>query len=352
MTLNSVRLLYLPNGYQPGTSGCFRELLAKGDIAAYAEYDFLFKADDDPGFTARAEDILALAATVRPNVILWQHVGTTPVSAAFLARLRRSAPGARLVYQELDAWGGRAKRPTAPMVAMCRECDDLVLCGGGSFLDEFRPHLRPRARVHWVGHTIDDRWDKYGDPPGAEVSRRYDVVMVGNNLLPRWRWLRHIPHLCLPGAANRYEAVKAVSAAFGTRAAVYGSGWRGLPGAPRAMPFEQHFAAQREGWISAMWNLYDRVPFYYSNRPVIAMLSGVPHVTNYQPGYEIVFGPNGQNLFWADTVSGLVDTLRYLRSRPREELAEIGARARAFARTRLHARVAYRALLLNLENPA
>lgn len=349
MKLDSIRLLYLPNGHQPGTSECFRDLFAEKGIAAYGEYDFLAKAVDDPCFTARADDILQLAASVRPNVILWQHIGDTPVSAGFLVRLRGAAPDARLVYQELDAWGGRAKRLTAPMVAMCRECDDLVLCGGGPFLKEFGPHLGKNARVHWMGHTVDDRWVQHGDPPGTAFPRKFDVVMVGNNLLPRWQWLRHVPRLAMPGAANRCMAVKAVSAAFGNRVAIYGDGWLGVPGAVGPIPFERQLAAQREGWVSAMWNLYDNVPFYYSNRPVIAMLSGVPHVTNYQPGYEVVFGPNGQNMFWAGSVSEFVDTVRFLLSRSREELVEIGARARLFAREHLHARTAYRGLLINLE---
>lgn len=348
MRLNEVRLLFLPNGPQQGPAECFRQLAESGGIAAYGEYDFLAKAVGDESFADRAKDILEMAATICPNVILWQHVGLAPISHSFMARLKAAAPNARLVFQELDAWGGRAKRLTLPMRILCQACDDLVLCGGHPLEELFRPHLRKEARVHWFGHTGDDRWLEFGGAPGPEVPRKYDVVMVGSNSLPRFRWLRHAPCLCLPGSARRHQAVQAMSRAFGSRVAIYGKGWHGMAGDMGPLPFDKQVSVQREGWVSAMWNHYDALPFYFSDRPVVALLSGVPHVTNYQPGYEIVFGPNGQNLFWAKTVGEFVDTVRFLLSLPKSDLLEIGRRGRLFALEKMRAKTAFVNLLVRV----
>jgi len=348
MKLRDIRLLFLPNGPQPGPSACFRHLLATHQIAAYAEYDFLAKSATDLRFELRSEGILDLARKIEPNVILWEHVGLAPISAVFLNALRAVAPRAMLVYQELDAWGGRAKPLTRATKLLCGAAEALVLCGGHPQEELFRPYLRKEAKIHWFGHTADDRWLALGEAPGPEVPRAYDVVMIGNNTLPRRRWLRHVPSLCFAGSVNRYTAVVAVSRAFGDRAALYGYGWDALPGNRGNLPVEQQVAAQRAGWVSAMWNHYDTMSFYYSDRPVIAMMSGVPHVTNYQPGYELVFGPNGQHLFWASTPNVFVDTIRFLLSRPREDILEVGRRARAYARARLRSEAAFEIMLRNL----
>ncbi len=92
------------------------------------------------------------------------------------------------------------------------------------------------------------------------------------------------------------------------------------------------------------WDHFDTVERYFSDRVPISLLSGVPHVTNHQPGYEAVFGP-GAPLAWAGTVEELVVEVQRLLKLGGDALNELGRRAQAYARERFTARVVYDALL-------
>ena len=73
----------------------------------------------------------------------------------------------------------------------------------------------------------------------------------------------------------------------------------------------------------------------------ISLVTGVPHITNYQRGYEHLF-PDAKGLYFVHSPAEALDVADYLLSLPREQLVAIGQQGVAYARERLNATRVYR----------
>ena len=79
---------------------------------------------------------------------------------------------------------------------------------------------------------------------------------------------------------------------------------------------------------------------YYSYRLPICLATGVPHITNYQRGYEHLF-PCANGIYFARSPVEALDVSDMLLSLPRERLMEIGTRGVDHARENSNATKAY-----------
>ena len=93
--------------------------------------------------------------------------------------------------------------------------------------------------------------------------------------------------------------------------------------------------------MSANWGNYDEIAMYASDRLPISLACGVPHITNYQPGYEHVFN-NIPGLFIIKSPKEAVDVALYILSLPVEKRNELGFQAAEYARKHLESTVVYR----------
>ena len=80
---------------------------------------------------------------------------------------------------------------------------------------------------------------------------------------------------------------------------------------------------------------------YSSDRLPISLACGVPHITNYQPGYEHIY-QDVPGLFIIKSPAEAADIALYLLSLPIDERIELGLKAAQYARQHLHATVVYR----------
>jgi hypothetical protein len=324
-----MRLLFVAQESQPGEQvgpgQALDLMLVRGEISAFSIFPLLWEARMRRTPEAALDALLSLARDWKADLILWQGVGSFPVAEDYLRRLKDSASARFLAYQEGDAWGGFHKPLSRSMKAMAKTADLVFLSGLGALAELFRQAGAKRV-LHCSSWTDTIR---FGTPWQPATERQFDALMIGNLATSR------IPfHYGLPGARRRLAAAQKLGRSLGGRFAVFGNGWPKMPFVHPAVPYDRQEVINREAWITVSWDHYDRTPFYFSDRVPIALLSGVPHVTNYQPGYEDIF-PRDSGIFFAGNPSEMVDVVTAILSRSHSERIELGMRARRLAERRL-----------------
>ncbi|MBL8362423.1 MAG: hypothetical protein JNN18_18185 [Rubrivivax sp.] len=335
--LAPLRLLHVPNevieGDQVGPRAAFGQMLQAGTLAAYAACPWNLELRR-AGPAAAATRLLDAAAQLRPDWVLWQHVGADAAAIELLPLLRRAAPGARLLYHEGDLYG-RGKPMPAATRALVRAADAVALVSHGAFAAQVR--TLTRAVVLYAPSAAD--LQRFGaSPPAPPPEPAFDVVMIGNRVRSRLPWRR------MPGAAERSELARRLARRHGPRFALWGHGWRGHAGWQGPVAYAEQQQVLRRGHVAAAWGHYDREAGYFSDRLPIGLLSGVPQVVNRQPGYRELFGDDPPLALGAG-VGGVVQAVDALLAMAPHERAELARRADAYARAHLTAEVVYPRLL-------
>ena len=338
ITERPVRLLYLPNetkiGEFLGVRTVFETMLKTGELGGYETFSFLVEQKNRGSNTAALDALLSLAKHFQPDIILWQRPGVFIIPTGYGLELKSLDSQPVLVYEERDLWGGRLKHFTESMCTLASEADILFLVGLGAFADKFRK-LGAKNIFH-DPNSVDTL--RFGKPWTPTMKRKYDVIMIANLFKPKG----FKPGL--PGWKGRWHVGKRLNDLLGKRFAIYGTGWDELPSAKGNLPFLKSEEACRDSWLTVGWNYYDQTPFYFSNRLPMALLSGVAHVTNYQPGYEIMF-ENGKNLCYAHTVGEMVDIVTHLLSLPRDRIIEIGLEGQEYAKNNLSHEIGFKNII-------
>lgn len=332
--LPSKKLLYLPNesvrGDQYGPRSAFEDMVKQGRLSSCLVFSYLCEAKENGSSEKTLERLYETVCQYRPDIIFWQHVGKFPVTHEFMERLRAVDSHPTIVYHEGDVFGKWAKRPTSAMKILATAADVVFLVGLGELAELF---VKCGAKkILYAPHSVDS--GNFGKPWEPPLSREFDVVMIGNRLTSR------IPFLRIPGAREREKLALRLYDLRGVRFAVFGRGWEEFPFSRGVIPFHEQENVMRKAWLTISWDHFDKTPFYFSDRLPISLMSGVPHVTNYQPGYEKVFS-DGRHLFFASSVENAVDMVLYLLSKPRNYLIEIGSQAQEWARSQLTSKIVY-----------
>ncbi len=324
MMLKKERLLYLPDearvGDQVGPRRAFEALARNGRLGAYQPFAPVYEAAVS-GPVDASDRLLSLAIAFQPTIVLWSHPSTFPVTSELVARLRGLQSSPTVVLQDMDPWGMVRTRLTPSTRLLAKEADLVYLSGTGSLARVFR-----RAGVARIRYAFDgaDR-ERFGTPWSPTEQREYDVVMIANRSRGR------IPGSALPGAWRRARVVELLERQYGPRFALYGHGWAGHPRWKGSLAFEDQGEANRSAWVSASWDHFPAIANYTSNRVPISLASGVPHVTNYKPGYELTYPP-GSGLYWGKTARSVAEMVAVVLAMPREDLLALGERAARFAR--------------------
>jgi hypothetical protein len=221
----------------------------------------------------------------------------------------------------MDAWGMVRKRLTPSTRLLTKEADLVYLCGTGSLARVFRRAGAARIRYAFVAADSE----RFGTPWSPTAQRKYDVVMIGQRNRGRF------PGCALPGAWRRERLVELLERQYGPRFALYGDGWEGHLSWKGPLAFEDQGEANRSAWVSVGWDHFPAVGTCTSNRVPISLASGVPHVTHYKPGFELIYPP-GSGLYWGKTVRSVAEMVAVVLAMPRKELLAIGEHAACFAR--------------------
>jgi hypothetical protein len=324
MMLKNERLLYLPDeahlGDQVGPRRAFEALIRDGRLGAYQAFAPAYEAAVSGSVDASAR-LFALANSFQPTIVLWTHPAAFPVASELVAKLRSLGSSPTIVLQDMDPWGMIRNRLTPSTRLLAKEADLVYLSGTGSLARVFR--RAGAARVRYAFDGADG--GRFGMPWSPTTQREYDVVMIANRNRGR------LPGSALPGAWRRARLVDLLERQYGLRFALYGHGWEGHSSWKGTLAFEDQGEANRSAWVSAGWDHFPAIANYTSNRTPISLVSGIPHVTNYQPGYELIYPP-GSGLYWGKTVRSVAEMVAVVLAMPRKDLLALGEIAACFVR--------------------
>ena len=328
------RCFYIPNesveGDQVGPRKAFRLLHEQGVFSALGSYSYLVQRRRFKTQAEALEDLYHAAATFGPDLIFWQHLNRSyPVDREFLRRLKALPGQPKFVWHDPDPYGKIVKPIDPIMKVAIAEAHAVVVKGLGYFAEDLR-----RAGAQKIIYAIESYDDERFDSPWSPtLTREFDAVMIAN--LP---CLKRIPFLFLPGGRKRKQLAQRFYKAYGDRFAVFGAGqgWEKTPYCRGPINFSLQERTLRSAWLSINWSQFDTIPMYFSDRLPISLATGVPHITNYQSGFEHVL-PGVKGIYFVHSPAEALDLADMLLSLPRERLNEIGQEGAAYARERLNA---------------
>lgn len=336
--MKGIKFLYLPNenhiGDQIGPRKAFENMLDEGLLSDYETFSYLIEDKLSETHEATLMRLLQVAVNYNPDVIFWQHLNDNfPVDRAFLRKLKGISSKPKLVLYEEDPYDRLIKRIPKSMKAILAE-SDLVFLGGIGYLAELA-HDYGASKVMYAPHSYDNI--RFGGNWTPSYQRSYDVTMIANLTC-----IKRIPWLHMPGGKSRKKLADSMHEEFGERFALFGTGqgWNGKPYCNGPIPFDQQESVIRDSWMSVNWGQFDKIGYYSSDRLSISLAAGVPHITNYQPGYEHIY-ENVPGLYVIRSVDEAVNIARYLISQPKKRLIEIGKSGAVYAAQNLEANEVY-----------
>ena len=155
--------------------------------------------------------------------------------------------------------------------------------------------------------------------------------------------LKRIPWLFMPGGRSRKQTAQALYKHLGNSFALYGTGqgWETETYCKGPINFNKQDEVIRDAWMTVNWGQFDEIAMYASDRLPISLACGVPHISNYQTGFEHIFN-NIPGLFIIKSPKEVVDVALYILSLTVEQRNELGYKSAEYAKTHLEATVVYK----------
>ena len=323
------------NGHQPGHREALASLLEEGRIEAFAWAAPLFIAKSKGGEGALRE-VLEVVRAMRPNVIIQDTPRGFPFTDEWFRALGDGNSRPILLFWEGDPWG-RWSKPATPDVRLWWKNADVVFTVAIGRQRSYIERLGGQD-VRFAPHTYDHI--RFGAEEASEPPMNGDYTEVV--VVAHW-WGNRYFYSRLPGARQRYRLVRGLQKDTGIPLAIYGRNWNGRGTKGEVLDVKQA-AAARNAFITANWDHFPDYPAYASNRLPIQLLAGRCHVTTLHPQMEWLPGPE-TGLFLEATVDAVINRVRELLARPREEVFELGLAAHRWVRHRLSDRELARFML-------
>lgn len=329
-----MRWFYVPNenkeGDQVGPRMAFEKMHADGVFSAYQAYSYLVRRKELNSQQDALDDFYEAALAFKPDVIFAQHINFKyPLDRAFLKKLKAIPSRPKLIIHEGDPYHRWIKKLDAMHHASFSEADLVILVGLGTLANLAREAGAKNIRL--ITHSYDSQ--RFGDAWEPTLTRKYDAVMIAN-----CSYFKRIPGFYLPGGKKRKQLGEVMFNVLGDRFAVFGGGqaWQGRPYAKGNLPFDEQGKVIRDSWMSVNWHHFDEIAMYSSDRLPISLACGVPHITNYQVGYEHLFeGIPG--LFVVKTPEEAGDVALYILSMNADKRNELGLAAAEYAKSHFEA---------------
>lgn len=334
-----LRVLLLTNevveGDAPGLRDGFARLHAGGDIDTFDAAIPKLMADTR-GEDVALRDILELMRAKQPNVVVQVTNAEIEYTRDWFRAIAELTPRPLLLFWEGDAWNRWGKRPPRA-TRLWWEASDAVFTVA---IGKQRTLIESLggSSVRFVPTTYDHIL--FADIEGVEPPTRGDysnVAVIGN------AWGNGRLPARLPGARQRFRLVRSLQRDASIPLAVYGLNWSGR-GVEGPIPRVEQAAVARRSLLTANWDHFPDYAASTSDRLPIQLLAGRVHVTTLHPQSDWLPGPE-VGLFREPTVSAVVDRVRRLLERPREEVLELGLEAHRWVRHRLSDRELARFML-------
>ena len=315
-------LLFLngPEGWQTGIEDGFSNLHSKGEISELKWFyfeEYAKRSSNDQCIST----MLELANKFMPEIIVFFHIGKFPINKEFVIKLKGIYTKPILVYDEGDMYGGWAKPISSSMKLLLQYANVVSIRGLGKWHETVSKYNK---NVIYTPHHADIA--RFDVDPYLNLNRKNEIILIGNKVKPRF--LSKIRRL--PGAEQREKFAVEIGNAFPFKFKLYGNGWDKFTGNQGPIDFQQQIIYYKNALITVAYEHYPEIPYYFSNRLPIALLSGSIYVCHYHHGYEKVFN-EGDFIFFFRTNQEAIDIIKYITSLSNENLFERSKRARLFA---------------------
>lgn len=282
-----IRLLFLLQGREPGDQpgwvDASHTLLKEGVIESCRIVPYYGFAEEH-GWPAFYQHVIESAAGMDANVVLFQHFHGVPADPTIaMQRLRAGKQKPYLVATSGDLYSRFFISKARSLLAAARNADLTFSSAMGGFAGRLR--RAGARRIVWMPHGICQARFSKGLAP-ARYAPEYDVVFVGLLLATRNPFTGHAW-----GARHRWRMVQRLTKRYGRRFAVFGSGWDGCPSWQGIAPFAQQQDFYRRARVVLGGYPHGWERYYLSDRPFIAMGTGVPYCDFDVPGVESLFVP-------------------------------------------------------------
>ncbi len=268
----------------PGYYEGFERLVAEGMLSAHVAIPFYGIAQKRGwnGFWAEAE---RTARSMQADAVFLQFFhGAMPDPTEGIQRLK-NLPNRPTLFTSLgDPYGRWTKRVPKSFRVASALADVSFLTGMGSIARQ----LNRWGSKNLVLMPHGCCQVRFSSQPSSQAEvPEFDVVFVGSRIRSR-NPLSHFYWV----AQKRVEFVRGFTKRYGLRFGLFGNGWNRNPAWQGPIPYAtQHEASRRSAVVlGGMPNAYH--DYYTSDRPFIAIASGVPLVDFWVPGVDRILEPS------------------------------------------------------------
>jgi hypothetical protein len=302
---------------QPGYYDGFERLTAEGQLQAHAAIPYRVVAEER-GWQALWDDAESAARDADAVLLQFFH-SPMPDPGERILRIR-NLPNHPLIFASLgDPYGRWSHRVPRSFRVASRLAEASFLSGMGYVA---RQLLRSGGR-NLVLMPLGCCQVRFSSAPAEPASNpEFDACFVGSRISCR----NPFSHF-YPVSRRRAEFVAAFTKRYGRRFGLFGHGWEGNPAWQGAVPYLSQLDVYRRSAVvlGGMPNaLHD---YYASDRPFIAIASGVPLLDYWVRGVDRILEP-AHDWWLARDLKQMLGLCDRLLEMPSGERLRIGAAAR------------------------
>ena len=281
-----MKILYLPLLAPEGASEQFDLADAFRQVADLRVLDYL-NTGVDPNIALRQ-----IFDEFAPDIVHAQYQGSNKIRPDLLAQLKKEKPGSWFTQ-----WSGDVRPvPNEEMVEKGRIIDSTLLSAGGQCV-MYDSAIGKRCCQYWQ-NAVGDRFLVEPIP----VEERRGIVFCGHN------------YGIFPASEERLSMVVLLYKFRPDETIIHGANW---PCPCSSLPWIAQPNAYRRARMTVGHNHLNDIRWYWSDRQLLCMAAGVPHLARYTPGMEDWFEDGVDCLFWR-SIPELLSKVEWVENNPAE----------------------------------
>jgi hypothetical protein len=304
----------------PGFYDGFQRLVTEGVLSAHVAIPYFGVAEERgwDGLWAEAERV---ARDMQADAVFLQFFhGAMPDPTEGIRRLK-NLPGRPTLFTSLgDPYGRWTKRVPRSFRVASALADVSFLSGMGYIANQ----LRSSGSRNLVLMPLGCCQVRFASLPSVALAEpEFDVVFVGSRIRSR----NPLSHFYLV-ARRRAECIQAFTKRYGRRFGLFGKGWTGNRAWQGTIPYAAQNDACRRAAVVLGGTPNAFHDYYASDRPFIAVASGVPFVDYWVRGVERILKP-GRDWWLARSQAEMFTLCDQLVQMPHADRVRLGGEARA-----------------------
>lgn len=304
---------------QPGYYHGFEQLVSEGLLDAHAAIPFL-GVPERKGWSGLWDEAEQTATALQCDAVFLQFFhAEMPDPTDGIQRLKK-LPGRPTIFASLgDPYGRHTKRIPKSFQIASALADVSFLTGMGYVAEQLKRH-GSRNLVLMPHGCCQVRFSS--ELKTSEPELEFDVAFLGSRIYSR----NPASHFFWVGR-RRSEFVAALTRRYGKRFGLFGNGWEGNVAWQQPVAYARQYEAYRRAAVAVGGTPNANHDYYLSDRPFIAIASGVPFVDYKVCGVDRILS-SGVDWWLANDITSLIRQCDQLLELSQAERTRLGQRAR------------------------